>query len=73
MPPDEALDDAAIMTATKAVRRLVNLSLEEALRGVQYGIELAQKEALDKGDEPRAKRMGERFKATIRVGRKLRK
>ena len=65
-------DDSAVLAASKQVSDRLGLSLEEALRGVQYGVELADKEARDAGDQERAERMVELFESTIRVGRKLR-
>lgn len=65
-------DEAVLLNLSEKVSGALGLSVEEALRGIQYGIELAQKEALDAGDRERADLMRELFEATIRVGRRVR-
>lgn len=65
-------DEAVLLKLSKAVSESLGLSVEEALRGIQYGIELAEKESLDDGDQARADLMRELFEATINVGRQVR-
>ena len=71
--PRDADTAQKIETCAHKVAQYLGLSVEDALRGIQYGIELAQKEALDDDDQPRARQMRTLFDATIRVGRKIRR
>ncbi len=71
--PRDVDTDQKIKTCAQKVAKYLGLSVEDALRGIQYGIELAQKEALDDNDDPRARQMKSLFEATLRVGREIRR